>query len=210
MRMSRASKASVQLSGKRSAPDVAYVADPATGVAVYDSFAMGNLSGWFQLGGTSVGAPQWAALVAIADQGRALAGHPALNGMEANIYQLPASDFHMPLGTTGYNYVTGRGTPNVPPLVQDLLTVPTAVGSATRNWDNPGSPGIVGTPATLVGNTLTLTDTSGAALTLAWTSASTFQVGLGTVHNQYSTSQVEAGRLPRQRLQFGFDHRHSG
>src|SRR5207244_2794009 len=54
-------------STKRTGPDVAYDADPNTGVLVYDSVN----GGWFAYGGTSAGAPQWAALVAIADQGRA-------------------------------------------------------------------------------------------------------------------------------------------
>ena len=58
------------LSTKRTSPDVAYDADPATGVAVYDS----TNGGWLTVGGTSAGAPQWAALVAIANQGRAQAG----------------------------------------------------------------------------------------------------------------------------------------
>ncbi len=42
-----------------------------------------------QVGGTSAGAPQWAALLAIADQGRALSGQPALNST-----QPAASDEH--------------------------------------------------------------------------------------------------------------------
>ncbi len=56
----------------RGAPDVSYDANPYTGFAVYDTYG-GN--GWAEYGGTSAGAPQWAALIAIADQGRALAGN---------------------------------------------------------------------------------------------------------------------------------------
>ena len=60
---------------KRANPDVAYDASPSTGFAVYDSTPYNGTSyGWMQIGGTSAGAPQWAALVAIADQGRAAAG----------------------------------------------------------------------------------------------------------------------------------------
>ncbi|HLJ95775.1 MAG TPA: S53 family peptidase, partial [Gemmataceae bacterium] len=50
----------------RTIPDVSYVADPNTGLAVYDSYGSG---GWAVYGGTSVGAPQWAGLVALVDQG---------------------------------------------------------------------------------------------------------------------------------------------
>ena len=60
----------VQKTGRRTTPDVAYDANPATGVAVYDSVAYAGESGWFDIGGTSIGAPQWAALAAIANQGR--------------------------------------------------------------------------------------------------------------------------------------------
>ena len=70
----------VQSSGARTTPDVAYNADPNTGFAVYDSVPEQGLSGWQVVGGTSAGAPQWAALVATADQGRALAGRGTLDG----------------------------------------------------------------------------------------------------------------------------------
>jgi hypothetical protein len=70
----------VQTTGARTAPDVAYNADPNTGFAVYDSLAYQGVSGWQQVGGTSAGSPQWAALIAIADQGRAAAGLGTLDG----------------------------------------------------------------------------------------------------------------------------------
>ncbi len=49
----------------RSEVDVAAVADPATGVAVYESAA----GGWQQMGGTSVGAAIVAALFALGPNG---------------------------------------------------------------------------------------------------------------------------------------------
>jgi subtilase family serine protease len=52
--------------GARLNPDVAYDANPSTGFPVYDAAD----NGWFTVGGTSAGAPQWAALIAIANQGR--------------------------------------------------------------------------------------------------------------------------------------------
>ena len=64
-----------QTSGKRATPDVAYSADTNKGFYVYDSVPNQNgQTGWFSYGGTSAGAPQWAALIALADQGRALIG----------------------------------------------------------------------------------------------------------------------------------------
>ena len=55
-------------------------------------------AGWTQVGGTSAGAPQWAALIAIADQGRALAGLGSLANAQAAIYSLSAADFQRAAG----------------------------------------------------------------------------------------------------------------
>ena len=73
-------QSAVQNSGARSTPDVSYDGDPNTGFAVYDSVPDQGFSGWEEVGGTSAGAPQWAALVAIANDGRTLAGHGTLDG----------------------------------------------------------------------------------------------------------------------------------
>jgi subtilisin family serine protease len=103
----------VQSTGRRTTPDVAYDADPATGFSVYQGGT------WQTVGGTSAGAPQWAGLIALADQQRA---RPAL-------YSLPAADFHDVviggngfLAGTGYDFVTGLGTPVANRLVSGLAT----------------------------------------------------------------------------------------
>ena len=44
---------SVESTGKRTTPDVAYDANPNTGFAVYDSVAYAGQSGWFEVGGTA-------------------------------------------------------------------------------------------------------------------------------------------------------------
>jgi subtilase family serine protease len=107
----------------RKVPDVAYNAG--VGVAVYDTF--GPDHGWVGIGGTSAGAPQWAALVAIADEGRALAGAAVLNGASqtlAAIYAAPSSDYHHIGGATGLGspvanllipYLTSYGTGTTTP-----------------------------------------------------------------------------------------------
>ena len=53
---------------RRTVPDVSYSGDPATGFAVYSSTEVDGQSGWFQMGGTSAGAPQWAGVLAVANQ----------------------------------------------------------------------------------------------------------------------------------------------
>jgi hypothetical protein len=92
-------QSSVQSTGRRSTPDVAFDADPVTGVNVYgpSSDFFGQGSSWQVVGGTSLGAPAWAALIAIADQGRAVVGKGSLDGSTQTlptVYSLPAGDFH--------------------------------------------------------------------------------------------------------------------
>ena len=67
-----------QTTTARANPDVAYDANPSTGVYVYDSVPYDGSSGWWEVGGTSEGAPQWSALVAIADQVRSADSESAL------------------------------------------------------------------------------------------------------------------------------------
>jgi subtilase family serine protease len=108
------------VAGGRGTPDVSYVADPATGVAVYDTTPDLGQTGWFQVGGTSLGAPTWAALIASADQLRAAAGRPRLT--EEQIYDARSSLGDVTSGANGtcpavctaapgYDFVTGLGSP---------------------------------------------------------------------------------------------------
>jgi subtilase family serine protease len=115
----------------RGAPDVSYDANPYTGFAVYDSYGD---SGWAQFGGTSAGAPQWAALVAIADQGRALAGKGSLANAQDALYSLSRTDFHdIASGSngyraaSGYDLASGLGSPIANLVIRDLV----AYGSST-------------------------------------------------------------------------------
>jgi subtilase family serine protease len=64
----------------RGGPDVSINADPNTGYSVYDSLKYQGQSGWMTIGGTSAGSPQWAALIAIANQGRVALGGGTLDG----------------------------------------------------------------------------------------------------------------------------------
>lgn len=80
----------------RSTVDMAAIADPQTGVAMYDSAA----GGWLVAGGTSVGAP----LVAAA---YALAGNPQAPSYS---YDHPGA-FH-DVAPAGYDFATGLGSPD--------------------------------------------------------------------------------------------------
>jgi subtilase family serine protease len=117
----------------RTTPDVAFDADPNTGVAVFDSTDFGASTPWEQIGGTSLACPCWAGIIAITNQDRARVGLGTLDGVSQTlpkIYTLPASDFHditsgnngFPAGP-GYDLVTGRGTPIAQLLIPDLAGV---------------------------------------------------------------------------------------
>jgi hypothetical protein len=129
-----------QTTTRRANPDVAYDSDPNTGFAVYDTMNNPTSAPWYQVGGTSAASPQWAALVAIADQGRAAIGLGSLDGgtqLLPKLYSLSSSDFHditsgnsfgspsLP-SAPGYDLVTGRGSPFADRVVADLVGQPTS------------------------------------------------------------------------------------
>jgi len=95
-----------QSTGNRSVPDVAYNADTNTGFAVYDSVPDGGISGWQSVGGTSAGAPQWAALIALADQARVSVGKTTLDGASQTLPLLYS--FYSASGTSGYAGYTSK------------------------------------------------------------------------------------------------------
>jgi subtilase family serine protease len=137
-------QSTVQSSGFRSTPDVAFDGDTATGVSVY-AIDPGNGQGaWITAGGTSLGAPAWAAIMAIVDQGRALSGAGTLGSFQTltALYSLPASDFHVIGG--GYRPSTGLGSPNGRSLITDLVGV--SVGSGTSSPPSTPSPTPTPTP----------------------------------------------------------------
>jgi subtilase family serine protease len=117
----------------RGIPDVGMEASARTGVLVYDG------GSWFVVGGTSVSSPTFAAVAAIADQ---VNGAPLgfLNDAFYKIGNNPAryandffdvttgnnDQFNNPqdpnyAATTGWDPVTGLGTPNAANLVPDLI-----------------------------------------------------------------------------------------
>ncbi len=51
----------VNCGGQRATPDVSLDADPNSGAAVYDSSKYNGGAGWYQVGGTSLSSPMWAA-----------------------------------------------------------------------------------------------------------------------------------------------------
>jgi hypothetical protein len=104
-----------RLCDKRSVADVAAVADPETGLAVYDTF---GFRGWLVVGGTSLSSPIIASVYA-------MAGHTASVRYGVDPYRAASAFFdvvggsngscggsYLCTGVPGYDGPTGLGTPN--------------------------------------------------------------------------------------------------
>lgn len=114
----------------RGVPDVAYNADPNTGVSVYDTYGEG---GWMVIGGTSAGAPQWAGVIAVA---KSAATHP-LTDIPTKLYMIAKQNYatayhditkgsngscgYYCKARAGYDYVTGIGSPKADALIPALI-----------------------------------------------------------------------------------------
>jgi subtilase family serine protease len=102
---------------RRAVADVAAVADPNTGVAVYDSTPLNGQSGWFVVGGTSVSSPVIASVFA-------LVGNTATNseafpyGHTSALYDITSgsngscSPSQLCHARVGWDGPTGLGTPH--------------------------------------------------------------------------------------------------
>ena len=139
---------STPIGAMRGVPDIALQASAGTGALVFLSLPPDGLSGmvcgavpcstgWYDIGGTSLSAPQWAGLVAIADQinggGLGLI-NPGLYKIGADPSRYAAGFYDVTTGnntadptvpgypaTTGWDPITGLGTPNVAVLLPDLV-----------------------------------------------------------------------------------------
>ena len=142
---------STAIGSMRGVPDIALQASAATGALVYITLPPDGLSGlicgstpcstgWYDIGGTSLSAPQWAGLAAIGAQ---MKGH-GLGPINAALYTIAsnpatyAADFYdVATGndnqtdpsvpgypaTQGWDPVTGLGTPNAANLLPDLVAL---------------------------------------------------------------------------------------
>jgi subtilase family serine protease len=119
------------LGGHRGIPDISWNADPSTPILVYLSFLGPKNAGYYTIGGTSEGSPDWAGFTADLDQ---LAGHP-LGLLNPYLYALGAAGigFHdVTVGnnsvggvpgysaTPGWDPATGWGTPDLGQLLSDI------------------------------------------------------------------------------------------
>ncbi|SFW87836.1 S53 family peptidase [Amycolatopsis australiensis] len=103
--------------GKRTVADVSAVADPATGVAVYDSTAYQGRSGWMVFGGTSVAAPLVGGVYALGGVS-GVTGANTVYSHTSSLYDVSGGSNgscgggYLCTAVTGYDGPTGLGTPN--------------------------------------------------------------------------------------------------
>lgn len=151
--------------------DVAAVADPATGVWVYDARWS---SGWSIYGGTSASAPIIAAVYALNQNpnGTQIAADSAPYGNPSALFDITAGcnastcASYLSVAGPGYDGPTGMGVPNGIAAFSYLYGVPFSTGGTT-------SPPITSTDTTApsVASNLGVTFTSSSQATLSWLAA---------------------------------------
>lgn len=124
-----------QLGHRRGLPDISYNADPYTPILVYVGFLGPDNAGYYFIGGTSEGSPQWAGIVADLDQ---YAGRP-LGFLNAALYSIGGTGHFKQVGrdvtvgnnayngvpgyaaTRGWDLATGWGTPDFDKILSRAL-----------------------------------------------------------------------------------------
>jgi subtilase family serine protease len=109
---------------KRTIGDVAAVADPATGVSVYDSYGSTNGNNWYVFGGTSVSAPLIGGIYGLTGHGSPTAATTLYAHPAGSLYDVTSGSngrcthgkntagAYLCTGVVGYDGPTGNGTPN--------------------------------------------------------------------------------------------------
>ena len=104
---------------RRAEADVSAVADPNTGVAVYDSYRYQGVSGWLVFGGTSVASPIIASVYAVAGNTASInyGSHPYAYVGTSSLYDITSGSngsCGAPLcsAVTGWDGPTGVGAPS--------------------------------------------------------------------------------------------------
>jgi len=114
-------------SGHRGVPDVSYNADPNTGVLIYDTTPYQGGTGWWVVGGTSAGAPQWAAIQSL---GRSASNanfytDAASAGYASYFRDITSGSNGLYSAGVGYDLVTGVGSPFTTDFVPAAAPSPT-------------------------------------------------------------------------------------
>ena len=101
---------------RRTVADVSAIADPNTGVSVYDTY--GNVGGWLVFGGTSVSSPIIASVYALAGNASSVNAASSLYSHTGNLFDVTSGSngscggSYLCTARSGYDGPTGLGTPN--------------------------------------------------------------------------------------------------
>jgi subtilase family serine protease len=122
-------------------PDVSFDADKNTGASVYCSVSQSGQTGWFTVGGTSLGSPCWAAIVADVNESATSIKNPgalyALAGgtgytNSSNCFADITSGSNGYSAQKGYDAVTGLGSPQVSNLITQAVANASSLSSITN------------------------------------------------------------------------------
>ena len=103
--------------GQRTVPDVAAVANPDTGAAVYDSYGYSGRRGWFKVGGTSLATPIVAAIYALAGNADAVVAGSYPYAHSSSLFDVQngtngrCSSTYLCSAAAGYDCPTWLGAP---------------------------------------------------------------------------------------------------
>jgi len=103
---------------RRTVADVAAVANPNTGVSVYDTYGLGANGGWLVFGGTSVAAPIIAGVYALAGNAASITYGSFSYSHTGSLFDVTSGSngscggTYLCAGKVGYDGPTGNGTPN--------------------------------------------------------------------------------------------------
>lgn len=146
----------------RGIPDVAYDADPYTGVAVYFTDPTSTVAGgWDVIGGTSAGAPQWAALLACrASLGNSgglfqTLAYGAAKTSYASLFKDIVSGSNGYRAVKGYDLATGLGSPQA----AQIALLPSTLAAPTPTPTPKPTPSPTATPKPTPSPTATPTPT---------------------------------------------------
>jgi subtilase family serine protease len=102
---------------QRTVPDVAAVANPDTGAAVYDSYGYSGRRGWYKVGGTSLAAPIVAAIYALAGNADNVVSGSYPYAHSSMLFDIQSGTngkcalTYLCTSAAGYDGPTGLGTP---------------------------------------------------------------------------------------------------
>jgi hypothetical protein len=183
--------------GDRTDNDVAAVADPNTGVAVYDTY---DQDGWLVVGGTSASSPLIASVYALAgppSSGSYPAEYVYEQHTSSNIHDVTSgangtcTPAYLCTAEVGYDGPTGWGTPNGVSAFKAPSSTPRPVVTGVSPSSGPAAGGtpVTVTGTNLTGGTVAFGTNAATGVTCGATSCTaTSPAGTGTVDVEVTTT----------------------